>query len=402
MFKVNDYLEIKDLHIPTAYIEEFSEVFEQLLQNYSSQLIDVAVITNFNGEPITEADENIIQSLNDIGFKITGERMIRGAIVDPQPREIAERALFHKHNLHQSTRLEHEMAALKKIEEIRDDFGLRGRCEVYRVDLKSMANANRLHQGINLRGHQVWASYQHFQKLLMIRNQSAEEDLWDIIEFFTSNTDPNIFKERHALTQSEFRKLVQPLIRSGHLVQDFRGGFRTVQPISNIDPSELRREYIRDLVSEYPVITLKQLIRLAGTPFKPEELKSVLNEFENDDTLIKGFLIEGVHEVCWGRRDMLSDAKSIPPIRDFVLPPSDPIAPYFSDILKEKFGFGSAYLVFKNAEPIAAFKANTRNKIIEIKDYEGSEKAWRIVKEFAWEHQMPLQSEIRIGGKRLQ
>ena len=402
MFKVNDYLEIKDLHIPTAYIEEFCHVFEQLLQNYSSQLIDVAVITNFNGEPITEADDNIIQSLSDIGFKITGERMIRGAIVDPQPREIAERALFHKHNLHQSTRLEHEMAALKKIEEIRDDFGLRGRCEVYRVDLKSMANANRLHQGINLRGHQVWASYQHFQKLLMIRNQSAEEDLWDIIEFFTSNTDPNIFKERHALTQSEFRKLVQPLIRSGHLVQDFRGGFRTVQPISNIDPSELRREYIRDLVSEYPVITLKQLIRLAGTPFKPEELKSVLNEFENDDTLIKGFLIEGVHEVCWGRRDMLSDAKSIPPIRDFVLPPSDPIAPYFSDILKEKFGFGSAYLVFKNAEPIAAFKANTRNKIIEIKDYEGSEKAWRIVKEFAWEHQMPLQSEIRIGGKRLQ
>ena len=81
--------------------------------------------------------------------------------------------------------------------------------------------------------------------------------------------------------------------------------------------------------------------------------------------------------------------------------PTDPIAPYFGDVLKEKFGFGSAYLVFKNAEPVAAFKANTRNKTIDVTDYEGSEKGWRVVKEFAWEHQMPLQTELRIGGKKM-
>jgi hypothetical protein len=154
-------------------------------------------------------------------------------------------------------------------------------------------------------------------------------------------------------------------------------------------------------VSEYPVITLKQFIKLAGTPFKPEELKAVLTDFEQDGTLIKGFLIQDLHEVCWGRKNLLDDAKGVSPIRDFVLPPSDPIAPYFSDVLKQKFGFGSAYLVFRNAEPIAAFKANTRNKTIEITDYEGSDKGWRVVKEFAWEHQMPLKSDIRIAGKKL-
>ena len=30
-----------------------------------------------------------------------------------------------------------------------------------------------------------------------------------------------------------------------------------------------------------------------------------------------------------------------------------------------------------------------------------NEKGWRIVKEFAWEHQMPLETELRIGGKKL-
>tara|TARA_B100000900_G_C20602288_1_gene726162 strand:+ start:1468 stop:6753 length:5286 start_codon:yes stop_codon:yes gene_type:complete len=401
MFKVNDYLEIKDLHIPNAYIEEFCAAFSILLDNHSDQLVDVAILSNFNSEPVSSIDEVTKKCLESIGFKLTGERMIRGGIVDPQPREIAERALFHKHHLHQNTRLENEILAMRKTPEVRDDFALRGRCEVYRADLKSMASANRLHQGINLRGHQVWGTYEHFQDLLVIRGQEADEDLWDIVEFFSKNSDPNIFKERHALSQSEFRKLIQPLIRTGHIVQDFRGGFRTVAPRADVDPVELRKEYLRKMVENFPVITLKQLMRLSGTPFKPEELKSVLNGFEEDGTLIKGFLIEDLHEVCWGRKELLEEAKDITSIRDFVLPPSDPIAPYFADIMKEKFGFGSAYLVFKNAEPVAAFKANTRNKIIEVKDYEGSEKGWRIVKEFAWEHQMPLETELRIGGKKM-
>jgi ATP-dependent Lhr-like helicase len=401
MFKVNDYLVIKDLHVPTAYLDEFCSAFEILLENHADQLVDVAVMSNFNSEPVANLDETTRSALESIGFKMAGERMIRGGVVDPQPREIAERALFYQHHLHQKTRLEHESAAVRKVDEIRDDFALRGRCELYRVDLKSMASANRLHQGVNLRGHQVWSTYEHFQNLLAIRGEPHEEELWDIVEFFSTNSDPNLFKERHALTQSEFRKLVQPLIRTGHIVQDYRGGFRTVKVDKNADRVELRREYLRNLVKEYPVITLKQLLRLAGTPFKPEEIKSVLTSFEEDETLVKGFLIEDLDQVCWGRKNLLEEARDIPPIRDFVLPPSDPIAPYFADILKERFGFGSAYLVFKNAEPIAAFKANTRNNIIDIKDYEGSEKAWRIVKEFAWEHQMPLQTDLRIGGKRL-
>jgi hypothetical protein len=317
------------LHVPTAYIDEFCEAFKLLLDNHADQLVDVAVLSNFNSEPVSSLEKETREALERIGFKMTGERMIRGGVVDPQPREIAERALFHRHNLHQKTRMENEVMALKEVTEIRDDFALRGRCELYRVDLKSMASANRLHQGINLRGHQVWATYEHFQNLLAIRGQPFDEDLWDIVEFFSSNTDPNLFKERHALTQSEFRKLVQPLIRSGHIVQDFRGGFRTVKQRSGDDPVELRREYIRALVQDFPVITLKQLLRLAGTPFKPEEIKAVLTSFEVDGTLVKGFLIDELDQVCWGRKNLLEEAKDIPPIRDFVLPPSDPIAPYF-------------------------------------------------------------------------
>ena len=152
------------------------------------------------------------------------------------------------------------------------------------------------------------------------------------------------------------------------------------------------------MVSEYPVITLKQFEKLAGSPFKPEQISSVLHEFEEEGYLIKGFLVDDLHEVCWGRKELLEDADKLPPMRDFVLPPSDPLLPYFQSLLRERFGFGSAYMVFWNEEPIAAFKANTRNSVIEVTDFVGdSEKekeALRVMKEFAWEHNMPLKGKV--------
>ena len=57
MFKVNDYLEIKDLHVPTAYLDEFCQAFEVLLENHAAQLVDVSVLSNFNSEPVASLDE---------------------------------------------------------------------------------------------------------------------------------------------------------------------------------------------------------------------------------------------------------------------------------------------------------------------------------------------------------
>jgi hypothetical protein len=399
MYKVNDYLEVKDLQVPFAYMDEFCQAFEILLNNYSDQLIDVSVISAINGVTVEELDQTTLDAFTEIGFKIAGKRLIRGGVVDPQPRELAERALFFKHNLHQKTRLENETVAVRAIDEIRDDFALRGRCELYRVDLKSMAAASQLHVGTNLRAHKVWATLDYFRELLTIRGGEVEEHHWSILDYFDVNSDPALFMERLSISRAKFRKMIQPLIRSGNLVQDYRNGFKTVHPLENVDRAVLRREFLRRIVEKFPIITLKQFLRLSGSPFKPEELKAILNEFEKDNTLVKGFLIHDLHEVCWGRKELLEEAKNIAPMRDFVLPPSDPLAPYFGDVLKQKFGFGSAYLVFRNSEPVAAFKANTRNKQIDVTDYVGEESGWRIVKEFAWEQQLPLKSQVRIGGK---
>ncbi len=400
MYKVNDYLEIKDIHIPHAYLDEFVEQFERLLENYRDTLVEISVLTNFNGENISEARKETIDAFTRIGFEAIGDgrRMIRGGVMDPRPVKESVRVLFYNHKMHQDTRSENETIAVKDLMEIRDDFALRGRSEAYRVNLSSMASANQLHQGTNLTGHRVYAPYSHFQKLLTIRNLPPDEELLDVLEFFTDNSDPQLFMDRHALRRSEFRKLAQPLIRSGHLVQDYRGGFRTVHPTIITDHWQFKQDYLIELIKEIPVITMKQCEKMAGKPYKPEEIMTVLQYLVDEGELIKGFLLEDLNQVCWGRKEMLESSTGVPMMRDFVLPPSDPLAPYFASLLRERFGFGSAYLVFHNEEPIAAFKANTRENIIDVKDIVADPKlekqALRVMKEFAWEHSMPLRGKV--------
>ena len=307
MFVVNDYLEIKDVNIPHSYLDEFKDTFSDLLENYRDRLVDVSVMHSFNGVPVHDCDDNIQAILSDLGFVSMGdgERYIRGGIVEPRPRKDINRLLFHTHNIHQTSRWENETYALKEIDELRDDFALRGRCEMFRVDLQSMAATEQLHQGTNLRGHQVWARLPHFQRLLAIRNAPPEDDDFGILDFFRSHNDPSVFMERLAMRRAEFRKLISPLVRSGHLVQDYRGGFKTVEPMRGDDLWSIKRQYLRELVEDYPVISMKQFERLAGTPFSPEEISDVLHEFEEDGTLIKGFLVDDQHDISWGKEGVI-------------------------------------------------------------------------------------------------
>ena len=80
MYKVNDYLEVRDIHSPHAYLDEFTEQFERLLENYRDTLVDVALLTNFNGESISLADDTTKKAFEDIGFRFVGDGDAHGHV----------------------------------------------------------------------------------------------------------------------------------------------------------------------------------------------------------------------------------------------------------------------------------------------------------------------------------
>ena len=305
MYKVNDYLEIKDIQVPHAYLDEFGTEFNRLLENFRDQLIDVSVLHNFNGQPIPEAPIEIQKLVEELGFIPMNDernRYIRGGVVATREKSVIHRSLFKIHNLHQVTRKENEMKAVIEMDEVRDTIALRGRCEIMRADLDAMAASNQLHQGTNLRRHLVWASYEHFQRLLMIRNMPAPEELQDVLDAFTENTDPRAYMERYAMRRADFRKLIQPLLRSGYMVQDYRGGFKVVHTKPEYDVWEEKKSYLKDQILKYPVVSMKQMERLVGSSFKPEEIAQVLHEMEDTGELVKGFLTVNSMEIQWGQR----------------------------------------------------------------------------------------------------
>ena len=51
-------------------LKNFVKAFSVLLDNHSDQLVDVAVLTNFNSEPVSQLDPETRKYLEDIGFKL--------------------------------------------------------------------------------------------------------------------------------------------------------------------------------------------------------------------------------------------------------------------------------------------------------------------------------------------
>ena len=104
--------EIKDLHVPTAYLDEFvlrSSCFSTImLPNWLTfrffQTLTASQSPRWT-TPLGRHWKHLIQG--DRGADDSR------AIVDPQPRKIAERALFHKHHLHQSTSRARKFSAEK-------------------------------------------------------------------------------------------------------------------------------------------------------------------------------------------------------------------------------------------------------------------------------------------------
>ena len=125
------------------------------------------------------------------------------------------------------------------------------------------------------------------------------------------------------MRRADFRKLIQPLLRSGYMVQDYRGGFKVVHTKPEYDVWEEKKSYLKDQILKYPVVSMKQMERLVGSSFKPEEIAQVLHEMEDTGELVKGFLTVDSMEIQWGQPDLIEEGESLDPMRDFVMPPSD-------------------------------------------------------------------------------
>ena len=77
---------------------------------------------------IPDSPPEIQELVARLGFKpMNDERMryIRGGVVETRSNHIVHRSLFHIHNLHQSTRKENEVSAIREMDEVRDTIALK-------------------------------------------------------------------------------------------------------------------------------------------------------------------------------------------------------------------------------------------------------------------------------------
>jgi ATP-dependent Lhr-like helicase len=125
------------------------------------------------------------------------------------------------------------------------------------------------------------------------------------------------------------------------------------------------------------------------------ELRDILAKLEDENVLVKGFLVEGDEAVHWM---LAADAekKIALPKDEFVLTPMDNLSYLLYPLIREKFGSWQ-YVVFQGAEMIGAFKGRKKGKDLYVYDVVGGKEVKRIMAEGIRQLNMTIR-EGQIGG----
>ena len=139
---------------------------------------------------------------------------------------------------------------------------------------------------------------------------------------------------------------------------------------------EIVRRHFRDFGS-FSAETLSQFVggRMAVT-------RGLLRELEDDGFLRKGFFVKDDQTLYW----MLSDDVGVKPPRfldNFVLNSQDNLHIYLRGMIKAETGAGANSVIFSGTRIVGSFKGKVCASGAKVEEFQGSDRAARILKEAA-------------------
>ena len=146
--------------------------------------------------------------------------------------------------------------------------------------------------------------------------------------------------------------------------------FRAV-PQLEMEQAEARKAVVRNLFENFGLMSAENLSRFMKFELRMRDLRDILARLEDDQVLVKGFLVEGDDAVHW----MLAadaDKKIALPKDEFVLTPMDNLSYLLYPMIRERFGTWQ-YVVFQGTEMLGAFKGRKKGKDLYVFEIVGGQ-----------------------------
>ncbi len=151
-----------------------------------------------------------------------------------------------------------------------------------------------------------------------------------------------------------------------------------------------RKEVIRGMFRQFGIFTAELLGFYTKGEYRMFELRTILQELEDEGFLVKGYFLGGGDSPRW-QSDALHwvvkedlDRLQEPPAEfDAVLTARDNLAYYLVPFVMQKFGIGSSWIAISGGEMVGAASVQLKKKENIAVKFEGNDEAWGMIRSFS-------------------
>lgn len=382
-----------DLLDPTILPDALVAV-DRMMAFYRQRGFEVVRITQALRRPVPELANGESKAFLAASYHRIGDFLAKGDFVPEvfAPEDTIAYVLWRQ-GIHPDRRFPGTLEAVEGLGGLRSDYAARLRVEAF-TPLERLHRRGLLFRGSVIPEYVSYCTLAQLGRYQRAKNVPLTAPMKQILNLVRAQEPvgrPRIL-QLSTLGSAPTTAALKKLYDANHVTRDAAGRYLTV-PAPKIDATRARREVLLSAFRAFGMFSAENLAAYTRFEYSMAEVRGLLRAFEAEGLLVKGFFVAGERTLYWMLKEDLDKIGSIEVRGRFVLTPIDNLSHYFRRQMTERWGFGVSYLVFDDAQPIAAFKARRRKAHLVVTEVVGDAKALSVVKEFGEANEVRVTEE---------
>lgn len=401
-WKMSGCVEIRHLDMDDeSLLEEAIGAIDDMMDFHRAEGYDIVRIKNFQNTPVKELSEESLSLFLDNGYKKIQGMLVKGNVVE---RVFDESKIwsyvFTKQRL-DGNYFKSPSEALQYMKGARSDLEMRSRVEEF-FSLDWLHKRGEVLTGKMIPPYHMYALPKHisiYRAAKDLELTSAMESVLSLVKDKEPAPKKTIYHLSPYSTKRT-KEILEELYEGLVIVRDHNDRYVTTSE-AELNRWEAKKEVVRWTFKNFGIFSAEKLSSYLGSEYSMSEIRNILKELVEDGFLSKGFLMEDDDLVYWVVSEDLDVLPDVSFEKEGVITKKDRLNLYYRDEIKEKFDLGTSHVVFEGPEFRAAFEASISSGSVNIKEFEGEEKGKKLIKKWAYEHNLGMNDGKKKKKKKV-
>ncbi|MFP4051508.1 MAG: ATP-dependent helicase [Thermoplasmata archaeon] len=401
-WKMSGCIEIRHLDLDDeSCLDEALEAIDEMMEYHNLEGYDIVRIKNYQNKNVSTLTEEKLSVFFDHGYDIIQGMLVKGNII----KDVFEEENLINYVLYRQKvfdgKYSDPKAALNGMKGLRSDFELRPRVdEFYSVDW--LFRRGEVYAGKMIPPYYLYALPRETSIYKTAKDVGMDSVMDTVLKIINENqpVPKRTIYHQSPYSTTRTKEAIDDLYEGLVIVRDHENRY-VLTPPAEINPWNAKKEVVKWAFENFGVFSAERLSGYLGIDFPMAELRKILSELVEEDLLVKGFLKRNDETVYWMLNDGLDKIEEINFDDSFVLSTKDRLNLYFRDEIKDKFDLGTCHLIFQGPEMAAAFTAKISDGLVNVKKFEGPKRYKKIIREWAYDHNMGVRINKKNKKKRV-